>query len=41
MRNKAVETPLAGKLTVVGLGLIGASFAKAVREHNLCRHGGR
>ena len=28
--------PLTGRLTVVGLGLIGASFAKAIREQGLC-----
>lgn len=34
--HKVIEAPLTGRLTVVGLGLIGASFAKAVREQGLC-----
>ncbi|RMS34203.1 Prephenate dehydrogenase/3-phosphoshikimate 1-carboxyvinyltransferase protein, partial [Pseudomonas coronafaciens pv. garcae] len=29
--------PLIGRLVVVGLGLIGGSFAKGVRESGLCR----
>ncbi|MGI6409209.1 MAG: bifunctional prephenate dehydrogenase/3-phosphoshikimate 1-carboxyvinyltransferase [Gammaproteobacteria bacterium] len=34
---KAKAAPLTGQLTVVGLGLIGASFARAAREQGLCR----
>ena len=30
-------TPLLGRLVVVGLGLIGGSFAKGLRERGLCR----
>lgn len=30
-------TPMIGRLVVVGLGLIGGSFAKGVRERGLCR----
>ncbi|MBS7325821.1 MAG: bifunctional prephenate dehydrogenase/3-phosphoshikimate 1-carboxyvinyltransferase [Thiopseudomonas sp.] len=37
MQAQPTETPLTGQLTVVGLGLIGASFAKAARELGLCR----
>lgn len=33
--NKA--GPLIGRLVVVGLGLIGGSFAKGLRESGLCR----
>jgi len=29
-------TPIVGRLVVVGLGLIGGSFAKGVRESGLC-----
>lgn len=36
MTHKVIEAPLTGRLTVVGLGLIGASFARAVREQGLC-----
>jgi len=32
----ATPTPLIGRLVVVGLGLIGGSFAKGVRESGLC-----
>lgn len=37
MTNEAGDAPLTGRLVVVGLGLIGASFARAVREQGLCR----
>lgn len=37
MQNKATGQALTGRLTLVGLGLIGASFAKALREQGLCR----
>lgn len=37
MMPEAKTAPLTGKLTVVGLGLIGASFARAARELGLCR----
>lgn len=37
MQSEAKELLLTGRLTVVGLGLIGASFARAVREQGLCR----
>ncbi len=30
-------TPMIGRLVVVGLGLIGGSFAKGLRESGLCR----
>ena len=33
----AAATPLIGRLVVVGLGLIGGSFAKGLRERGLCR----
>lgn len=33
----SVPTPVLGRLVVVGLGLIGGSFAKGVRESGLCR----
>ena len=29
--------PIIGRLVVVGLGLIGGSFAKGLRESGLCR----
>ncbi|WP_243605413.1 bifunctional prephenate dehydrogenase/3-phosphoshikimate 1-carboxyvinyltransferase [Stutzerimonas marianensis] len=32
-----VQAPLIGRLTVIGLGLIGGSFAKGLRERGLCR----
>ena len=35
MMPEAKTAPLTGKLTVVGLGLIGASFARAARELGL------
>nr|WP_298138200.1 bifunctional prephenate dehydrogenase/3-phosphoshikimate 1-carboxyvinyltransferase [uncultured Pseudomonas sp.] len=35
--SKPVATPLVGTLVVVGLGLIGGSFAKGLRERGLCR----
>ncbi|MFB1011385.1 MAG: bifunctional prephenate dehydrogenase/3-phosphoshikimate 1-carboxyvinyltransferase [Thiopseudomonas sp.] len=37
MQTRPAEAPLTGRLTVIGLGLIGASFAKAARELKLCR----
>ena len=30
-------TPIIGRLAVIGLGLIGGSFAKGMRESGLCR----
>jgi prephenate dehydrogenase len=30
-------TPIIGRLTVIGLGLIGGSFAKGLRESGLCQ----
>ena len=35
--RKAGGSPIIGRLVVVGLGLIGGSFAKGVRESGLCR----
>ena len=35
--SKALPAPLIGTLVVVGLGLIGGSFAKGLRERGLCR----
>ena len=29
--------PIIGRLTVIGLGLIGGSFAKGLRQSGLCR----
>ncbi len=37
MAKAHAHTPLAGRLVVVGLGLIGGSFAKGVRQRRLCR----
>ncbi len=37
MLSETKAAPLTGRLTVVGLGLIGASFASAMREQGLCR----
>ena len=36
-RNAAVTTPLVERLVVVGLGLIGGSFAKGLRARGVCR----
>ena len=36
MSLQSVE-PIVGRLVVVGLGLIGGSFAKGMRESGLCR----
>jgi 3-phosphoshikimate 1-carboxyvinyltransferase len=35
--KKAGGSPIIGRLVVVGLGLIGGSFAKGIRESGLCR----
>ena len=35
--SKPVPVPIVGTLVVVGLGLIGGSFAKGLRERGLCR----
>lgn len=35
--SKQASGPIVGRLVVVGLGLIGGSFAKGVRESGLCR----
>ncbi|MGH8375129.1 MAG: prephenate dehydrogenase/arogenate dehydrogenase family protein, partial [Pseudomonas sp.] len=32
-----VQQPIVGRLVVVGLGLIGGSFAKGLRASGLCR----
>ncbi len=37
MQTRPADAPLTGQLTVIGLGLIGASFAKAACELGLCR----
>ena len=35
--SKPVPAPMVGTLVVIGLGLIGGSFAKGLRERGLCR----
>ena len=37
MSHAQAREPLVGRLVVVGLGLIGGSFAKGLRERGLCR----
>ncbi|WP_120995154.1 bifunctional prephenate dehydrogenase/3-phosphoshikimate 1-carboxyvinyltransferase [Stutzerimonas urumqiensis] len=37
MSHARAREPLVGRLVVVGLGLIGGSFAKGLRERGLCR----